>query len=141
MDHRSVNSPDIRPVGVGALEGSVEAMSTPCLLSGMPNGPRTAAQLQEQHVKSSSLLFYLLVVLLEERGLLFLKLPVCPLPSNPGVLGCFVFFKARSVSPDQDTGCEGWVLPPCWLLLHPRYHSICRDAALLTRLQLTCCQV
>lgn len=48
-------------------------------------------------------LLFSLIVLLEERVLL-LKLPVCLLPSNPGVLGFFVLLKQGRQARGQDKG-------------------------------------
>ena len=50
-------------------------------------------------------------MLLEEGGLLLLKLHICPLPSNPGILGCLVLLKPGC----QDKGAElGFSLLGLW---------------------------
>lgn len=72
------------------------------------------------------LLFYLVVVLLEEGGFL-LKLPVCTLPSIQIQESWAVLFYVHAAS------CHRMHAP------HPKHHGICRDPALLPRLQLACC--
>ena len=115
-----MNSPDIRHVGVrvGVWKAALGSVCTWTVglrsaysWGGMPSSPAMRTDR-----KSCCLLFYLLVIPLEEAGLLSLKLPVCTLLSNPGVLGCFVLFRARLISPGPRHWVLCWVLSPCQLL-------------------------